>query len=226
MYRPHFYRRKFMSHELLNYYGEFIIYKMTRLALLSACLVLCIASPSFRLGGSEPNPPNWPDSVKICDPSDAASCQAAINEVYSENGGHDPDDHGQWSTGRYALFFKPGNHAVDINVGYYTSVHGLGTTPHNTVFRSFTCENGSYNPNNGALSNFWRSAENFSVSSSLNWNNHVTTLWAVSQAAPLRRVVVHGDLDLYQYNSGTYAGYASGGYMADVTVTGDIYNGS
>jgi hypothetical protein len=78
----------------------------------------------------------------------------------------------------------------------------------------------------GALDNFWRSAENFSVTSSKTWNNHVTTLWAVSQAAPLRKVHVTGNLDLYQYNSGGFAGYASGGYMADVTVTGGIYSGS
>ncbi len=143
-----------------------------------------------------------------------------------ENGGHTPDDHGQWNDSRYALLFKPGNHAVDVNVGYYTTVHGLGKRPSDTKFRSFQCENGSYNPNIGALNNFWRGAENFEVTSTREWNNHVTTLWAVSQAAPLRRVIVDGNLDLYQYNQGTYAGYSSGGFMADVTVNGGLYFGS
>lgn len=187
---------------------------------LAVALLACAAL------AAEPNPPNWPDSVKIIDPNDPGAGQAAVNAVYAENGGHSPDNHGQWSESRYALFFKPGSHAVDVNVGFYTSVYGLGKTPSDTQFRSFQCENGSYNPNIGALDNFWRSAENFEVTSTKTWNNHVTSLWAVSQAAPLRRVIVNGNLDVYQYNQGTYAGYASGGYMADVKVTGGIYWGS
>ena len=175
---------------------------------------------------AEPNPPLWPDSVKIIDPANPGAGQAAVNAVYAENGGHVPDDHGQWSESRYALFFKPGSHAVDVNVGYYTSVYGLGKHPTDTQLRSLICENGSYNPNNGALSNFWRSAENFETTSTKTWNNHVTTLWAVSQAAPLRRAVINGNLDLYQYNQGTYAGYASGGFMADVKVSDGVYWGS
>ncbi len=42
----------------------------------------------------------------------------------------------------------------------------------------------------------------------------------------MRRVVVKGDLTLYQYNSGQWAGYASGGYMADSIITGTVYSGS
>jgi hypothetical protein len=51
-------------------------------------------------------------------------------------------------------------------------------------------------------------------------------IWAVSQAAPMRRVFVDGDLDLYQYNQGYYAGYSSGGFMADSHITGMISSGS
>ena len=51
--------------------------------------------------------------------------------------------------------------------------------------------------------------------------------WAVSQASPLRRIVVEGNLDLYQYIPPyPSAGYASGGYMSDSTVTGTINSGS
>ena len=56
--------------------------------------------------------------------------------------------------------------------------------------------------------------------------NEPTMLWAVSQAAPLRRVVVNGGLSLYEYTSGCCAGYASGGFMGDVKVTTNIYSGS
>ena len=107
---------------------------MRKVALLSLILALSYAGPSFRVGGSEPNPPTWPDSVTICDPSDAVSCQTAIDTIYKQNGGHDPENNGQWSEGRYAIFFKPGNHDVNINVGYYTSIYGLGATPYETMF--------------------------------------------------------------------------------------------
>lgn len=174
----------------------------------------------------EPNPPQWPDSVKIIDPANPTAGQAAVDAVYAENGGHSPDDNGQWSDGRYALFFLPGNHAVDVNVGYYTSVYGLGKLPTDTQLKSLTSENGSYNPDIGALNNFWRSAENFEVSSSLTFNSRVTTLWSVSQASPLRRAVINGNLDLSEYTSGSHAGWASGGFMADVTINGDLYWGT
>ena len=54
-------------------------------------------------------------------------------------------------------------------------------------------------------------------------------LWpqAVSQASPLRRVVVEGDLSLYEYEPPFGgAGYSSGGYLANSNISGSIYAGS
>lgn len=52
-------------------------------------------------------------------------------------------------------------------------------------------------------------------------------IWAASQACPLRRIIIEGDLDLFQYNyPEPAAGYASGGYMSDMTVTGNITSGT
>lgn len=166
-----------------------IIMRKTKSVALLALLVLLTTA-------AEPNPPLWPDTVKIIDPADPTSGQAAIDAVYAQNGGHEPDCNGQWSDGRFALFFKPGSHAVDVNIGYYTSVYGLGKLPTDTQIQSVTSENGSYNPDVGALNNFWRSAENFEVTSAKTWNSRVTTLWSVSQASPLRRAVINGNLDL------------------------------
>jgi|TARA_B110000285_G_C14891501_1_gene498788 hypothetical protein len=46
-------------------------------------------------------------------------------------------------------------------------------------------------------------------------------IWAASQASPLRRMVVDGNLDLYQYFPPYQeAGFASGGYMSDSVITG------
>ena len=59
-----------------------------------------------------------------------------------------------------------------------------------------------------ATQNFWRSAENFMVPGSARW--------AVSQAAPMRRVDIRGDLNL----APSGYGWASGGYIADSRITG------
>jgi hypothetical protein len=45
--------------------------------------------------------------------------------------------------------------------------------------------------------------------------------WAVSQAAPLRRLFVEGNLNLFQGS-----GYSSGGFMSDSVVTSTINSGS
>jgi hypothetical protein len=76
--------------------------------------------------------------------------------------------------------FKPGTYHVDVPVGYYTQVLGLGKSPDDVVFdaaRGVYSEEGDQTDMNGALSTFWRSAENFRTRSEM--------LWAVSQAAPL-----------------------------------------
>lgn len=182
-------------------------------SLVLAALVAVFAS------AGEPNPPHWPSSVKIIDPNNPGAGQSVVNQVFAENGGH--GSHGQWSNSRYALFFKPGSHQVDVKVGYYTSVYGLGKHPSDTKLRALICENGSTDKHHGALSNFWRSAENFETSATKSFDGHHTTLWAVSQAAPIRRAIINGPLDLSE--SG---GYSSGGFIADVKVTDGIYSGS
>ncbi|KAH3744269.1 secreted protein [Pelomyxa schiedti] len=177
-------------------------------------LLSCLLSLSM----CEPNPPTWPKNVYIFDPATPSTTQAAIDAVFAENGGNSPPDNGQWSNSRYALMFMPGTHAVTVDVGYYTSVIGLGKTPQETTLQTLRCQNGDFDYTVGALNNFWRSAEGFSTQS--------YTLWAVSQAAPMRRVVISGNMDLYQYNYGCCAGYASGGYLADSIISGTVTSGS
>jgi len=183
---------------------------------LALSLLLCL----FIYGSfcQEPNPPNWPSNVFVLDPSNSAQTQSIVDKIYAENGGHEPPFHGQFSDSRYALLFKPGSHNVIVNVGYYTSVIGLGKTPTDTKINVFRTENGDFDYTGGALCNFWRSVENVAT--------YQNTLWAVSQASPLRRVFIQGNLDLYQYNSGCCAGYSSGGYLSDSTVTGTINSGT
>ena len=193
------------------------------------CWLLVVGLFVMACVGVEPNPPIWPsDTVFVLDPSTPNISQRIVDEIFTINGGHTPSFHGQWSPYRYALLFKPGKHNVTVNVGYYTSVIGTGQAPTDTNILTVVCQNGDFDYSGGALSNFWRSAENFYTKPSVIWNGASTPsmLWAVSQACPLRRVYIDGDLNLYQYNSGCCAGYSSGGYLSDSTVTGTIYSGS
>jgi hypothetical protein len=62
---------------------------------------------------------------------------------------------------------------VDIRVGYYTSVAGLGRSPADVEIRNVICENGDFDFAGGALGNFWRSAENFKTKPTLVFNSEV-----------------------------------------------------
>ena len=93
---------------------------------------------------------------------------------------------------RYAIFLKRGQHDINIKVGYYTQVLGLGDVPSDTAVESIHSPNGSDNPL-GALCNFWRGAENLQANSD--------TFWAVSQSSPLRRMQIYGNLSLYEMDS-------------------------
>ncbi|CAD7939115.1 unnamed protein product [Amoebophrya sp. A120] len=79
--------------------------------------------------------------------------------------------------------------------------------------------NGSPDFRAGALTNFWRKAENFHTPNDLNW-------W-VSQASTLRRVSVAGSLFLSGMDWPSFNfGYSSGGFVADVVVGKDVDSGS
>jgi hypothetical protein len=139
----------------------------------------------------------------------------------------------QFGSQRYALLFKPGTYGsaatpLNFQVGYYTSVAGLGQSPNDVVI------NGSVNVYNQcdasgsciALNNFWRSLSNLTVNvMGLTGCRASAMFWAVSQAAPMRRVQINGGtLSLMDYCT---AGpqFASGGFIAD-SRTGFVINGS
>ncbi|MFF1799196.1 coagulation factor 5/8 type domain-containing protein, partial [Kitasatospora sp. NPDC058263] len=116
---------------------------------------------------------------------------------------------------RYALLFKPGTYNnLNAQLGFYTSIAGLGLKPDDTTINGdVTVDAGWFNGN--ATQNFWRSAENLA----LNPVNG-TDRWAVAQAAPLRRMHVKGGLNL----SPDGYGWASGGYIADSRIDGTVGN--
>jgi hypothetical protein len=197
-----------------------------------ACVALILAASL--VNGAEPNPPNWPASVSVFSPSDSsADIEAKVNAAYAKNGGHVPAaNNGQFSDDRFAFLFKPGSYSSDVPVGFYTQVLGLGPSPDDTVFtgtKGVYCEEGDYDFTVGALDTFWRGAENFKTTATFQWAGMAKggMLWAVSQAAPLRRVHVTNELQLYEYQPpAPAAGFSSGGFLANSQVEGATYAGS
>jgi len=179
--------------------------------------------------GDEPNPPSWPSSVKVYSPGQDAQAQADINAAYSVNGGQ--PDHGQFSTERFAFLFKPGSYNVEVPVGYYTQVAGLGEQPTDVRFTSAKgvyCMEGTFEVQIGALNTFWRTAENFENNANFDWfNGNTGMMWAAAQAAPIRRIKQNGDLLMFYYRlPNQFADFASGGFLANSVITGTTQSGS
>ncbi len=170
--------------------------------------------------GSSPTPvptvppgtaPNFGSNVIIFDPSmSTASIQSQINSVYAiQQNNHFGDQ-------RHALVFKPGNYSgLDIPVGFYTQVLGVGASPDN-VSISGNLHSDAFLSGDNATQNFWRGAEGFAITPSVS-----PMQWAVSQAVPFRRMHVRGNIKLNQNN-----GWSSGGWFSDVLVDGNVNSAS
>ncbi|GAA2486700.1 RICIN domain-containing protein [Winogradskya humida] len=161
-----------------------------------------------------PNPTN-PDlgpNVSVFDPSMSASTiQSRLTTVFNQQVSN------QFGTQRYALLFKPGTYNVDANVGFFTQVAGLGLTPDAVTINGHVHAEADWWPDGSqnATQNFWRSAEGLSVTPGDGLDR-----WAVSQAAPYRRMHVRGNLALSD------GGWSSGGFMSDTKIDGQIQSGS
>jgi hypothetical protein len=182
------------------------------------------AASNLHGGGSQPD---FGPNVVIFDPSMPTSqIQATVDLIANQQVPN------QFGTQRYALPFKPGTYGtaaapLNFQVGYYTAVAGLGSSPDDVVI------NGSvdvYNQCAGgsciALNNFWRSLSNLTINvTNPSSGCHTGEFWAVSQAAPMRRVHVNGLTTLMDYC--TAPSFASGGFIADSKFDGStVINGS
>ncbi len=172
--------------------------------------VLCLTACAFAASSKPAGPPNLGPNVLVFDPSmPSAEIQQRIDKVYSI------EQHSEFGSARYALLFLPGEYHVDIPVGFYTQVVGLGVAPDAVHIIGNVHADASL-PNNNATCTFWRDAEGFSVTPAGG-----TMQWAVSQAVPFRRMHVLGNLVLHQHR-----GWASGGWMSDTLVDGTVDSGS
>jgi hypothetical protein len=186
-------------------------------------------------------PPDFGSNVLIFNPGMPQSdIQAAVNAVATKQVNN------EFGSQRYALLFQPGTYGSKTNplifqVGYYTSVAGLGQSPSDVVV------NGAIDVFNHctpgictALTNFWRSLSNLTINVTLPkiaptyvpatpdpggaGCNNTNEMWAVSQAAPMRRVAINGFITFMDYCGPK--DFASGGFLADSKVSVGILNGS
>ncbi|GAA4606697.1 hypothetical protein BJY16_005959 [Actinoplanes octamycinicus] len=159
-----------------------------------------------------PNNPDLGPNVTVFDPSMSASTiQSKLNSVFNAQVSN------QFGNARYALLFKPGSYSVDANVGFFTQVAGLGLTPDQVTINGHVHAEADWWPDGSqnATQNFWRSAEGLSVTPGDGLDR-----WAVSQAAPYRRMHVRGNLALSD------GGWSSGGFLADSKIDGQIQSGT
>ncbi len=171
--------------------------------------------------------PNFGPNVYIFNPHMPQSqIQATVNSIANQQVSN------QFGTQRYALLFQPGTYGSSTNplnfqVGYYTTVAGLGLSPTDVVINgSIDVYNQCVSGSCTALVNFWRSLSNLTINvTTPNAGCYTGEFWAVSQAAPIRRVEINGATTLMDYCTGP--SYASGGFIADSKITGsNITNGS
>lgn len=173
-------------------------------------------------------PADFGPNVRIFDPTMPVSeIQAIVDAIAHQQ----VDD--EMGTRRHALLFKPGTYGtasapLHVQVGYYTEVAGLGAAPTDVVINGHVdVYNRCLTPTNCiALNNFWRTLANLTINVSGQSRCRASgNFWAVSQAAPMRRVnVTGGTLVLMDYcTAGPH--FASGGFIAD-SATGPIINGS
>jgi hypothetical protein len=197
----------------------------TALAWASATsgVATALAAPS-----ASSSQPNFGPNVYIFNPGIPQSkIQATVDAVAKQQVSN------QFGTQRYALLFEPGTYGSSTNplnfqIGYYTTVAGLGLSPNDVVINgSIYVHNQCFGPNNcTALVNFWRSLLNLTINvTTPNFGCYSGEFWAVSQAAPMRRVHVNGFATLMDYC--TAPSFASGGFIADSEFSGStVVNGS
>jgi hypothetical protein len=204
---------------------------------LAALAVVSAAVPTLAVAGAEAAPPppsaraaittpNLGPGTLVLDPSmSRAEIQAKVDAIAAAQVTN------EMGPERHAILFKPGTYGsatepLNFQVGYYTEVAGLGRNPGDVVINGSVyvrnqCTNGSCI----ALNNFWRSMSNLTINvTNPGFGCYTGQFWAVSQAAPLRRVHVKGLTTLMDYCTGP--SFASGGFIADSKFDGDVINGS
>jgi len=170
------------------------------------------------------------DSITVLSPTNDPDATAnLVKKIWTDmeedaHGNASAFQKGQFGNKRRAILLTPGDYGdLVIPVNWYTSVIGAGLSAADVTVSGISSVDAYPGSSKGSLENFWKSVEGLTTTQK-------STLWAVSQAAPLRRSNIQGDLWLSETNEnqGSQGGahYTSGGYMADVKVGGTLHWGT
>ncbi|TMC54460.1 MAG: adenylyl cyclase [Chloroflexi bacterium] len=208
-------------------------------ALLAAAFV---ATGGIGAAANASSPPDFGTSVHIFSPGmDQAAIQAELNAISTVQ------VHNEFGARRDAILFQPGTYGSSTNplsfqVGYYTTVAGLGQSPGDVVINgeievlNSVCSGTGDQFGCVGLTNFWRSLSNLTLNVTRSSKTvyapvpvdgetlgcvNSNELWAVSQAAPMRRVAINGGL-LFLFDYCAPKQYTSGGFIADSRFSGVI----
>ena len=150
-----------------------------------------------------------PNVLVVAPGDDQARVQALIDRIYA--GQKDAE----FGPGRYAILFEKGAYHVDVPVGFYTEVAGLGRSPDDVTLTGNVHSDAAYEGNN-ATTTFWRAIAGVHLAPSSG-----SMQWAVSQATWLRRIHISGNVRLHQNH-----GWASGGWLSDAVIDGWVDSGT
>jgi hypothetical protein len=206
----------------------------SRGGLFVVALAVVAATAAFLgAGPASAATPNFGPNVIVLNPSmPQAAIQTQLDAISTQQVPN------QFGTQRYSIFFQPGTYGsaaspLVFQLGYYTQVAGLGAQPGDVVINGAIDVFNQCTPACEGLNNFWRSVSNLTLNvhlpaappayapnpgedpSCLNSND----LFAVSQASPVRRVIVNGNFFLQDYCG---EGFTSGGFFADDAFNGGI----
>jgi hypothetical protein len=219
-------------------------------AFVASVLATSVAGAAASHNNNAPAPPDFGPNVVVIDPSmrqsqiqqklDAiAASQVPQSAQFSTNRYAIVFKPGTYGSAANPLVFQ---------VGFYTQVAGLGLMPQDTVvnglIESFANEcatrtrYGITSEWCNSTTNFWRSLSNLQLNVMQKWDvtppftppfpgpggpwcGNSEEAWSVSQAAPLRRLLVNGDIVFQDYCSGPNND-ASGGFIADSQVSGAL----
>ena len=169
---------------------------------------------------TDPKNPNFGPNVFVYGPgSSQSTMQNDLTTIFNQQHTN------QFGSQRYQFLFKPGAYNADVNLGFFMSAAGLGLSPDDVTINGHVRVEADWlqqgtDPNNkgNATQNFWRGAENLSVT----LPSGQIERWAVSQAVPYRRMHLRGQIQLW--NGGD--GWSSGGLIADTKIDGLVESGS
>lgn len=183
-----------------------------RLIALIAMLVVAVVGVCYYAKSShfmqKNSAPDFGPHVVIFDATMPASkIQQDVDRIFEQQQSN------QFGSDRYAILFKPGVYHNNIRVGFYTQLMGLGQSPDAVTINGGVEVDAAWHDQD-ATQNFWREAENLAV-----FPTSGTMKWAVSQASPMRRLHVHGNMVLDDN------GWSSGGFIADTLIDQEINSG-